>query len=292
MRVSKKKALGILSAMSLAVACMGVGAVTASADGVTGTMKMANGAQINLGSGYGGIRWITTIDADMWSAYADGAIYGTLIYPATVEDVTVENAKEKGAVIVWADSTQFETSNGTATFRSAISYDNIIENVKATGSTLTDEEICERAYSLELKAVSFIQTAEGDIEYAVANDTVRSARQVAIMADLKKDVDGIQNQEQKEIASARIDAYKLGEIKYGGAGVVYELQDKATVTTFEGYDGGEAKEVLVGAKKIANATVNGNKVTLPAGLDADLSGVDENGNVIEVYAEYITLCFI
>ncbi len=250
-------------------------------DEVTGTIYMVDGASVSFDDGKGDIRFSTVVDAEMYGEYGDSAVYGTLVYPSTESDVTLENYTEKNALIAYL--TPSRRSDGSATFSTEISYDDVVDLVKKIqgvpqNDSTNDEEMLKKAYAMQLTAVSFANTGDG-IEYA--QSTTRSARSVAIAAVLN----GEKQDEQQDLD--RLKEYIGGELNDANATEdnVYDLSSQSAQTVkIANLPSGEVQEVLIGAKAITGASVSGTSVTIPSGVltpsgEGHVSVIAADGNV-------------
>ena len=173
-----------LSLSVLALACLGAGVVSlqptvkASADEID--MKkfviINDGAAVYLGTEFSGIRWKAGVYKNAFDTYcanADSWEIGVLVAPNVEEaDLTIETQGVKKLPVDKA-SLATKLSESNASFYAVINFDDL------------DGVSPQDAYALELTARSYVQI---DGVYYYANmtgiDTTRSARQVAIAAEL------------------------------------------------------------------------------------------------------------
>lgn len=227
---------------------------------------MKEGASVNLKTGYGGIRWTTTVNDAFLSAngYTEGDVtaqidFGTLVAPVeNITDLTLENASAEGSEIVNIKATGIDLSSGSATYYSAVRYDDIVASVQATNPEAKAEDILKDAYKLELTARSYV-TINGETHYADATNVTRSARQVANAAVLAGELEKVA-QEDKEVVTNRVNGY-IGTATRAETEVLYELESNGPIAT--DYDGNEA-EVVVGAQRM-NASIENGVITFAEG---------------------------
>ena len=296
----------------LALACLGAGAfalqpanyakaegeMTYNADGVV----MAEGAAVSLGAGFSGIRWSTTIDEDWYSGVYKlketvtqtneetgeeeevekkvfkGIRFGVVVMPTAQlgdNELTVETT---GAMDLHAEG--WKVSQETQTFYSVISYDKLLEQYEGE---MTEEEVLQAAYSMELTARAYVRYTLNDgsntwvYAYADMVDSSRSARQVALAAELAGELDALRestdaNTQAKAQKAAGYygygadanDYYQDFVVSNGAAGTQYiDLSAVATaaqdyaVTDFAIADGYTINEVFVGTKPVEATYADG-----------------------------------
>ena len=268
---------------------------------------MQDGAAVCLLENFSGIRWTTTVDAEWYNEVyytmqkdADGNEYkdeedntvkkfkgirfGVVVAPTGSFDGELTK-DTTGAIDLHATDWKASTS-ADKTFYSVISYNQILNEY--TGS-LSDEEVLAKAYSMELTVRAYARytladdlNTEEDEEnqhvYAYADmvDTSRSARQVALAAELAGDLDAyrestdatVQAKAQKAagyygMGADAEDYYKDYVVSNGAAGTDYiDLEavataDKDVGVELEIADGYTVDEVLVGSKKVAATYADG-----------------------------------
>jgi hypothetical protein len=268
----------VLLALSVAaVTAIAAGAATISkpaleakaAGSSEAAFYMANGASVSLSEGYGGIRWKTTVNYNYLAmkGYELGVsevTAGTLIAPVeNVMELTVEAAAEADSIIVdipanVEDLTQqmiSDTETNTGIYYSAISYDEILSDLTESGVTENVEALVASAYKIELTARSYV-IIDGNVYYAAAEDTTRSARQVANAAVLAKETQG-----KSDAVQARVNGYVGTATTITDTEVYYDVTKNSEIVT--NYDG-VAQEIVVGAKRL-NATVENGVVKVEAG---------------------------
>jgi hypothetical protein len=283
----------------------------ASADD-TAKFYMEAGAAVNIDDeSYGGIRW-TTVVGEGYSPEA-GAVaadvkFGTFVVPtATYQAANGTEIKDmSGVVDVKSNVTAADALDGEVVYYSAIKYDDIIEDyMQANGLTeLADEQktaLLTEAYQLELTAVSYA-VYDNVYYYATATETSRSARQVANMAILTKELenknaDAARIQQVNSYVKTGANAFERVRLDNANEGYLdlTELSNAEvtaqpiTVSGLSALDfsvSGNVEEVLIGANKITDYTyadgtlsVSEGSLTLEAGKETWLSVFTKNGNV-------------
>ncbi len=268
---------------------------------------MKEGAAVALLDNFSGIRWTTTVDADWYkevyattqkdadgNEYKDeedkavrkfkGIRFGVVVAPTGSYDGELTK-DTPGAIDLHAEGWKASTS-ADSTFYSVISYDKLLNEY--TGD-MTAEEVLAKAYSMELTVRAYARyTLADDLNteadetndwvYAYADmvDTSRSARQVALAAELAGELDAyrestdatVQAKAQKAagyygMGADEDDYYTNFEISNGAAGTtVIDLEAVATADKDVGVkltiaDGYTVDEVLVGSKKVAATYADG-----------------------------------
>ena len=237
--------------------------VTASAE-TEATFYMGDGAEVSVSAGYGGVRWTTTVtntylEDKGYNAETSKVYFGTIVAPESmlengIEDLTVENARGEESAFVNITVGALDLTADEVTYRSAIRYDDIVKNVQASGSQLSEAEILKQAYKLELTARSYV-TIDGVTHYAEVSDSTRSARHVAnaaVLAGATEDLDAT--------IQTRVKSY-IGNVATAETEVLYDISSNGAIAT--DYTG-SGTDVLIGAKKM-NASVESGVISFAEG---------------------------
>ncbi len=281
MKLMKTK-LG-LSALAFACACVGVGVmnvqspVTAKAEVSTDGFYMENGAAVCLEEDFSGIRWKTTVEPSFWDASGASmdSTFGVIVAPTNqlppTGELTHNTTLTYGSVTDLPLKGIYAKDNADA-YYSVIDYNDIWESYQANGGSLTKDEALQKAYAMELTARAYVDVNnDGNYIYAdVTNiSTSRSARQVAIAAELSGEIDALYRDKDKtEQAEKGVEYYGYDE-KYtpdvestGAVGTtVINLEKiktqnhnaKFTFSTDNVIDKNDIDEVLVGAERMRDA---------------------------------------
>ena len=158
-------------------------------------LTMKEGAAICLEDGYQGIRWETTVTKN--EAFA-GAQFGVLVAPTKnlTGELTHGTAK---AVDLAFPANDIDATTANATFYSAISYASLPEN-------------SGEAYALELTARAYVNVG-GTYYYTDITDcdTSRSARAIAIEAELSGKLDEYRAAGKTDKADIAVSYYRAGD---------------------------------------------------------------------------------
>ncbi|MBQ4053965.1 MAG: hypothetical protein IJD33_06465 [Clostridia bacterium] len=229
----------------LALACLGAGALAlqpAAIDALAqyedinvkthASITMENGAAVSLnvtgdnGEGFSGIRWTTTVDSDWYGKQEPEEqatfVFGTLVVPTALLEGqelthklidTLVDEETGDSLVLDLVAEGFAPTAENENFYTIINYDEIVENY---AGTLSAEEALEKAYGLELTARSYIHvtTKPNNYYYAIMTDvdTSRSAREVALAAELAGDFDKYRDESTDEVSLAKA---KKGAQYYG-----------------------------------------------------------------------------
>ena len=177
-----------------AFACLGAIAfqpAVAKAEGfdVSG-LRMENGASVCLSDEFSGIRWTTTIDAEWYNSLGGAnCLFGAIVAPTDSFEGALTHNVEGVSVVDLPVIGGFGTIEKDTTYYSVIDYNDIWENYQAAGGEMSQEEVLEKAYEMELTARAYVQV-DGEYYYAdmTGITTSRSARQVAIAAELSGEI--------------------------------------------------------------------------------------------------------
>lgn len=286
--------------------------MVANADGES-KFYMEAGAGVNIDDeSYGGIRWTTVVEEGYTPAQGvtmKDVSFGTFVVPTATyqeEAASTEIRYMTGVVDVVSNITGADVLEGDVTYYSAIKYDDIIADYKeANGLTeLTEAQttrLLKKAYAMELTAVSYA-LFEGKYYYAEAEETSRSARQVANMAILTKELesknaDEARIQQVNSYVKTGATSFERVQLDNANEGYLDLTELSATevtaqpitvssLTALDFSDSGNVAEVLIGAKKITGYTyadgtlsVSEGSACLEAGNETWLSVFTKNGNV-------------
>ena len=276
----------------LALACFGAGALTfqpnvsAYADEATvkttRELTMNNGAEICAEADYSGIRWTTTINAGF---YADASTqFGVIVAPTKNIEGELTHSTP-GMKDLAFEANAIDTSV-EATYYSIINYTNLGEDFDA-------------ACAVELTARAYVYV-NGEYEYAALTDdetttdvneavsTARSARQIAINADLSGKLDEMEAEKVASVLSyyGATERYNFGDTsKYyvdDTVTVVVDAEALAANGSVEvTLDLGTASfvEAVVGAEKV-NATYADGKLTV-----TDLDYVADGEGYLTIFTD-------
>ena len=245
----------------LALACLGAGALalqpTATAQAETeyaDCIHMVNGASVCVKDGFSGIRWETKIDA---SKYTEGATFGTLVMPTGTfgDELNEEDIREDGTGALDLPA-NVDYENLPNKFYTVINYNEVAEGKEAA------------AYALELTARSYVKI--DNAYYFVdlgTTDTSRSARQVALSADLDGELTGNKAKAVEYFGYTEGEHYEVTEENTGAAGTAFinlnnGATPKQTVVVNDFAIEGTIQEVIVGAEKIDDCIYADGTLTL------------------------------
>lgn len=253
-----------------AFACLGAIAfqpAVAKAEGfdVSG-LRMENGASVCLSDEFSGIRWTTTIDAEWYNGLGGAnCLFGAIVAPTDSFEGALTHNVEGVSVVDLPVIGGFGTIEKDTTYYSVIDYNDIWENYQATGGEMTQEEVLEKAYEMELTARAYVQV-DGEYYYAdmTGITTSRSARQVAFAAELSGEIqekyrDKGEVEKAEKAASyygyTAEDGYYVPEVESNGAvGTKYldlsALKDAKQTVKVDVEIDGTVEEVLIGAEKM------------------------------------------
>ena len=253
-----------------AFACLGAIAfqpAVAKAEGfdVSG-LRMENGASVCLSDEFSGIRWTTTIDAEWYNSLGGAnCLFGAIVAPTDSFEGALTHNVEGVSVVDLPVIGGFGAIEKDTTYYSVIDYNDIWENYQAAGGEMSQEEVLEKAYEMELTARAYVQV-DGEYYYAdmTGITTSRSARQVAFAAELSGEIqekyrDKGEVEKAEKAASyygyTAEDGYYVPEVESNGAvGTKYlDLtaleSEKQTIKVDVEIDG-TVEEVLIGAEKM------------------------------------------
>lgn len=290
MKLLKAK-IGLL-VLAVACFCMGITGlhtVTVQANIDTTGFTMANGAYINLMEGKSGISWTTTVSQDFYTAAGITAEskFGVLVAPTNsfVGELTHETVLTKGSV---KDLPVSGSVGANQTYRSVIYYDNILDDY---AGALSDEEVLAKAYAMELTARAYV-SVNNDGQYIYCDlaglgiNTSRSARQVAMAAELSGEIDeDFRNNEDPEVqALANVAAAyyggsyeKTGESDGSVGTPLIDLENPTANTEITIALSGEYQEALIGTDKIT-ASYSAGTLTV-----TDATGVKAGEKYVTVF---------
>lgn len=267
-----------LGLSALALACVGAGVMglqsshTVKADVDTSGFTMENGAAVCLETDFSGIRWTTTVTKAFHEANGEGNAYGVIVAPtnAFTGELTHTTALTSGNVVdLPAGILTFGDSDSTVSYYSVIDYNDILNEYEGT---LSDDEVLEKAYAMELTARAYVQDAEGNYIYANMDgvSTSRSARQVAIAAELAGELDEKYRDNGKDAQAAKgveyygaDEAYTPNTLSTGAVGTpVVDLTNVEADVAVENFSvSGTIQEVLIGAESV-EYTQSGTTLTI------------------------------
>ena len=256
----------------LALACMGAGALAfqptayAKAEDGAGCVTMQSGAAVCVSDDFSGIRWTTKVDFDKYQMLCGAGktiTFGTLVLPTDSlgEDGVLTEA-DQGAVNIIANIDVANLANDTE-YYSIINYENL---ANAFTDEATKEDALKKAYALELTARSYVKVND-NYYFTEEMGTSRSAKQVALMAELAGDWD------EEDVAKATKAATYYGmteryvptEISNGAAGTaVIDLEAAAKAELEVALDAdfeGNVQSVFVGAERVQFVSYEDKKFT-------------------------------
>lgn len=278
-----------LTLSALALACClsaGVMSLQASATADVSTIDntgftMSNGASVYLGTDeeYSGIRWTTNVSTAFYDQVKNmNPSFGVIVAPTAAlngQDLTHANAETLGVEVATIAEGAVNASATAQTYYSAIDYNDIVEQAGVTDET-EKKALLQQAYAMELTARAYVKVGE---EYVYANlsgvNTSRSARQVAIAAELAGEID---EKYRGENATADDTAKASKGVAYYGKEDKYVPSEKSTgvvgtalvnlgspdtdvaVANFE--FSGDIEEVLIGAERVSYTTYAENTLTI------------------------------
>lgn len=278
-----KTKLGLL-VMALAfvlVGALGLSPATAvKADGVdtTSGFTMADGAAIRLKPDYNGISWVTTVTQDFYTTngLTTAAEFGVVVAPtgSYTGELTAESVLSSGSVLIIPAQT-IDASAGDVQYRAVVNYANLaVANQTA-------------AFKLELTARAYVKVGDS-YYYAPMSDSSRSARQVAVAAELAGEIDEKFRESsipEVQALASHAEAYyggtltKLGEAN-GSVGTPYINKENPTAAVNLAVElDGEFDEAIIGTKKVA-ASYDAGALAI-----ADATGVTVSG---ETYVTVFT----
>lgn len=263
----------------LALACLGAGVVSlqptvkASADAIN--MKkfviINDGASVYLGDNFSGIRWKAGVYKTAFDTYCGATEnweIGVLVAPNVEEaELTIETQGVK-KLPVDKSSLATKLSEGSATFYAVINFDDL------------DGVDPQDAYALELTARSYVQL-DGVYYYSEMDniDTTRSARQVAIAAELAGEIDEDYRDKGKTEEAEKAQTYYGMTEKYEPKEKLGSINSKVinmdttegapnqtlTLTASDFTTTGTIEEVVIGTKKVdfknGSVTISANDIS-------------------------------
>ncbi|MBQ3505328.1 MAG: hypothetical protein IJA89_00980 [Clostridia bacterium] len=277
-----------LTLSALALACClsaGVMSLQASATADFSTIDntgftMSNGASVYLGTDeeYSGIRWTTNVSTAFYEQLPSNAQFGVIVAPTAAlngQDLTHANAETLGVEVATIAQGSVNASETAQTYYSAIDFNDIVEQAGVTDEA-EKESLLQQAYAMELTARAYVKVGE---EYVYANlngvNTSRSARQVAIAAELAGEIDkkyrgeGATAEDTERAAKGvayygKEDKYVPGEKSIGAAGTAYvNLEAPDTDVAVANFEfSGDIEEVLIGAERVSYTTYAENTLTI------------------------------
>ncbi|MBE5751338.1 MAG: hypothetical protein E7357_02895, partial [Clostridiales bacterium] len=269
-----------LSALALAC-CLSAGVMSLQAttadDTTTTTVKthtgiaMVNGASVYLGDSFSGIRWTTTItDSVYGSVTSREGTFGVIVAPTGAIDGELTHATE--GIVDIVEGKTLEQVDGVYTYYSAIDFNDIVAQYEAEQGDLTEDQeaaLLQQAYDMQLTARAYA-IIDGTYYYAdlTGIETSRSAKQVAIAAELAGEIDEDyrgENATADDTAKAEKAANYYGKTNdthlnvsaksNGAAGTKFVTADTAeTVADYKKVSftaTGENVEVFVGIEKLS-----------------------------------------
>lgn len=254
-----------LGLSALALACVGAGvmslqsSVTAkAADEIDTTgFTMANGAAVCLEDDFSGIRWTTTVTKDFYARVSElgsDIKFGVVVAPADAftGELTHATTLSNGNVKDLPAPQILFTDEDSISYYSVIDYNDIWEDYQATSGSLSETEVLKQAYAMELTARAYV-SVDGAYSYAdISNiSTSRSARQVAVAADLAGDVEEADQEKAREYygAATNLDPAEKSTGAVGTAVVdLNDVEKDVDVTEFT--IDGTIEEVLIGAESV------------------------------------------
>ena len=232
-------------------------------------LTMTEGASICLEDGYQGIRWETTVKKHADYKKENNPQFGVIVAPTkylTMYDLELNHELGNNVVLDLAfEANAIEATAANATYYSVVDYKDL------AGSPAF-------AYALELTARAYVNVG-GTYYYAdLTNcDTSRSARSIAISAELSGKLDEYRKAGKTDKADIAVSYYRAGDVSkgpYDPGEVVHGLDTSvvdlrsaspsAVVNNFEVE--GTVDAVYVGAKNVPY-TYESNTLTL-----TDLAG--------------------
>jgi hypothetical protein len=252
----------------------------------SGQFYMKAGAAVNLtDETYGGMRWTTIVKegyVPVENANPSDVSFGTFVIPTATykENAGTEIKDMTGVVDVVSEYDASAALEGDLTYYSAINYDDILEDYKTLNglTELTEDQtktLLAQAYTMELTAVSYA-LYENKYYYAEAEETSRSARQVANTAVLVNDANYVAATDtKKEQVNNYVGAERAKTLTNANEGYLdlSELnadevkEQEIDVSGFE-YDFSTVSELLIGGKKISGYTYADGKLSIREGSKA------------------------
>ena len=190
-----------LSALALAC-CLSAGVMSLQSTTAEDTMadtyegfNMVNGAAVYLGNKdeFSGIRWTTKVTDELYELInsKNKGSFGVIVAPTeSIETELTHNTKD---VIDLSTGKDIKKVDGVYTYYSAIDFNDIVAQYEAEQGDLTEDQeaaLLQQAYDMKLTARAYITTGS---RYWYADmtgvDTSRSAKQVAIAAELAGEID-------------------------------------------------------------------------------------------------------
>lgn len=275
----------------LALALVGAGAwslqspVATSAEVDTSGFKMENGASVCLagtdseGNEFHGIRWTTTVTSDFYASASatKSSQFGVIIAPTSLftGDLTFDTTLSNGSSIKRLPITNIDASSEDVKYYSVIDYSEL-------GTDASE------AYKLELTARAYVDvdgdlTTTGDCYYADMKgiNTSRSARQVAVSAELAGSVESENMDRAKEYYGADENVTANADFvkNVGAKGTQYiDMENDTTVDVAITVDG-TIEEVLIGSKSVGY-TYEGTTLKIN-----DLSGIVCGEQYVTVFTD-------
>lgn len=254
-----------LLALSLAFVGAGVGVWNSSveAQAADGAFYMTKGASVSTSEEFGGIRWQTTVETEWFNAQT-GEIteFGTLV-AANVEGELTKDTPNV-VKIVAAD---IEASEADAVYYSAIKYDDIVSDWQAQNpnDTTSEADLLAAAYKLELTALSYA-IIDGEYVYATAEDTARSARQVANSAELFGELEGKTQAVVERVQGYMGSTQRTSTTTWAGLQTIDLSNAETQTVTFPDTVSETVEEVLLVQKgvmkKLDKTAMSGNTLTV------------------------------
>ena len=297
MRYDKMKHLKLKTGLSaLAIAFAVAGAINLQTMAVANAednydasgLTMANGAAVALREDFSGIRWETKINAAWYNNLPSGAKIGVIVLPTSMIGDDGELTYDDSTQILdlaYGEKSEGDNMAEDTVFYSVVNYENIINEY---AGELSNEEALAKAYALELTARAYV-SVDGEYQYAdlSAINTSRSARQVAIAAELAGEIDKKYREvEENAYLAQKAEAYYGMSEKYtpavkstGAAGTaVIDMENPTATVTVAGWEiAGDFQEAVIGAEKV-EATYADGTLTI-----TEATGIPTGENYITVF---------
>ena len=297
MRYDKMKHLKLKTGLSaLAIAFAVAGAINLQTMAVANAednydasgLTMANGAAVALREDFSGIRWETKINAAWYNNLPSGAKIGVIVLPTSMIGEDGELTYDDSTQILdlaYGEKSEGDNMAEDTVFYSVVNYENIIDEY---AGELSNEEALAKAYALELTARAYVNV-DGEYQYAdlSAINTSRSARQVAIAAELAGEIDKKYREvEENAYLAQKAEAYYGMSEKYtpavkstGAVGTPYiDMENPTTTVTVAGWEiAGDFQEAVIGAEKV-EATYADGTLTI-----TEATGIPTGENYITVF---------
>ena len=251
-------------------------------------LTMANGAAVALREDFSGIRWETKINAAWYNNLPSGAKIGVIVLPTSMIGEDGELTYDDSTQILdlaYGEKSEADNMDEDTVFYSVVNYENIIDEY---AGDLSNEEALAKAYALELTARAYVNV-DGEYQYAdlSAINTSRSARQVAIAAELAGEIDKKYREvEENAHLAQKAEAYYGMSEKYtpavkstGAFGTaVIDMENPTTTVTVAGWEiAGDFQEAVIGAEKV-EATYADGTLTITEAM-----GIPTGENYITVF---------